>query len=164
MIFGYSQEVRIAALEMYEEGLSSYKVAEIIGCSRPTVCNWLRDASVERRGLQANPDVLGRFWSKVDMSGDCWLWRAGCDKNGYGKFWVNGKTVRAIRFVYEWAYGEAPEDLFVCHTCDTPACVRPDHLWLGTSQENTLDCLQKGKYNVNSWRFLNFLGGTNARS
>lgn len=90
-----------------------------------------------------------RFWAKVDKSGDCWLWTAFTLK-GYGKFSlsrVDGvqKNLRAHRMSWELHFGEIPEGLSVLHSCDTPGCVRPDHLFLGTHQDNMDDKVLKNR-------------------
>lgn len=76
---------------------------------------------------------------KVRSDG-CWIWKKGRDKNGYGKFL---ETQRAHRFSYEAFIGAIPTGMLVCHTCDNPSCVNPDHLWIGTSQENQKDKMLK---------------------
>lgn len=81
-----------------------------------------------------------RFWSKVEKSNGCWLWKAGKNEHGYGILGVKHHPVRAHRISYRLHFGEIPKGLFVCHHCDTPACVRPDHLYLGTQFENMRDC------------------------
>jgi len=88
-----------------------------------------------------------RFWGKVKKSSGCWEWEAGCHKHGlpYGKFYTNGKTMVAHRVAYELTYGPVPDGLFVCHKCDNPRCVRPDHLFLGTPKDNTRDRDLKGR-------------------
>lgn len=90
-----------------------------------------------------------RFWPKVDRSGGtnaCWLWLAST-KKGYGQLWVRelGRAALAHRISYELNIGEIPNGLFVCHTCDNPTCVNPNHLFLGTEEDNNRDCYSKGR-------------------
>lgn len=86
-----------------------------------------------------------RFWTFVDKSGDCWNWTALKNDQGYGKFVIRNKQIFAHRFSYQLANGVIPEGLFVCHHCDNPSCVRPSHLFVGTIQDNTADCVAKGR-------------------
>lgn len=91
------------------------------------------------------------FWAKVDKSGTCWLWHGTLSANGYGKVTRRGegkRTVSAHRFSYQLAHGSIPKGKFVCHKCDMPACVRPDHLFLGTNRQNVLDAKKKGRLAV----------------
>jgi len=88
-----------------------------------------------------------RFWDKVDKSGDCWLWTASDDgKRGYGKISVGNKMHYAHRLAYEAHVGPIPKGLCVLHKCDTPKCVNPDHLFLGTIADNNRDRDQKGRH------------------
>jgi hypothetical protein len=87
------------------------------------------------------------FWRNVsrDISG-CWLWLSNRKSvGGYGILRVRGTQTMAHRYAYELTHGPIPEGLFVCHKCDVPACVNPDHLFLGTALDNTIDMIGKGR-------------------
>lgn len=93
-------------------------------------------------------DWLPRFWAKVNKTDGCWLWTASTVKFGYGQFGVS-KTIHknTHRLSWEIHHGPIPVGMSVCHSCDVPACVNPDHLFLGTQRDNVLDCIAKGRSN-----------------
>jgi len=76
----------------------------------------------------------------------CWIWIGYTDrKMGYGMFWLDGTMRLSHRVAYEAAYGKIHDGMHVCHSCDTPSCVNPDHLWLGTNADNVADKIAKGR-------------------
>lgn len=83
-------------------------------------------------------DPEKRFWSKVEKTDTCWLWKAGKDPFGYGAHWFNGKKVNAHRYSYQICVGEVPSGLVLDHLCRVPACVNPKHLEPVTQKENVL--------------------------
>jgi hypothetical protein len=85
------------------------------------------------------------FWLKVDRSGDCWLWQAAKRPAGYGTYYVDRVPMLAHRVAWELTYGPIPHRLFVCHSCDVPSCVRPEHLFLGSARANAMDAGRKGR-------------------
>lgn len=92
--------------------------------------------------------VMERFTEKyipITESG-CWIWTANTHKQGYGKLNVNGKQEPAHRTAYKLYKGEIPENMMVCHSCDIPECVNPDHLFLGTALDNMRDKISKGRH------------------
>jgi hypothetical protein len=92
-----------------------------------------------------------RFWEKVDKSAGqrgCWLWTGATGNFGYGVIGRgrrNDGVARAHVLSYEWAHGALAAGMVVCHACDTPACVRPDHLFAAPQLANIADMNRKGR-------------------
>ncbi len=86
-----------------------------------------------------------RFWSKVDKSNECWIWMGSLASTrrghkGYGNFTIaKGKSALAHRFAYELTYGPIPKGMYICHRCNDSHCVNPEHLYVGTPQDNVND-------------------------
>lgn len=83
----------------------------------------------------------------ISENGGCWLWHGGKMSHGYGTFSTNipGETKLAHRISYMIHRGPIPDGMCVCHTCDNPMCVNPDHLFIGTQRDNTDDRDRKGR-------------------
>jgi hypothetical protein len=125
-------------------------ISAAIGCSRQTVSNVLRKMGVKT--FRVRPDIETRFWQFVEVKGenDCWLWQGSHNGNGYGElsqYALNHtiKPMRAHRLSWEIHNGDIPDGMCVCHHCDTPRCVNPNHLFLGTHKDNMHDASVKGR-------------------
>lgn len=90
-----------------------------------------------------------RFLAKFKQGSpdECWEWKGAKITSGYGLAWAERKKITAHRLSYQIFKGEIPKSLCVCHACDNPLCVNPNHLWLGTHKDNMQDCFKKGKLN-----------------
>ena len=101
---------------------------------------------VPLRASWIDPFDAVRFWSKVERLGDeCWLWKGSLTTLGYGRIKILGKIYAAHRLAYAITYGMISRQECVCHKCDNPPCVNPDHLFVGTIGDNNRDRHSKGR-------------------
>ncbi len=104
----------------------------------------MKNTRVGTKGF-ISTDLRERFFAKVAKGDGCWLWTGATDAR-YGTIWANGKNRKAHIVSYELHVGAVPPGLEVMHKCDTPRCVNPDHLTVGTHADNLRDCVAKGRH------------------
>ena len=129
-------------------------------CERDAVCKSYCDKHyrrVLRRGdvndygsrKVAEGDAIERFHQKYEINeSGCWMWTGGTRPNSkgvpYPRHWTDDfKSIGAHRFSFQLAHGEIPQGMYICHKCDTPLCVNPDHLFCGSHQDNMRDMVAK---------------------
>jgi len=93
-------------------------------------------------------DLIDRFWGNVNKTDFCWEWTGLKNIGGYGTITVGKRQIVAHRVSFVLAYGKIKKGNLICHRCDNPKCVRPDHLFQGTHSDNAKDAYAKGRLNI----------------
>src|ERR1022692_1261244 len=88
-----------------------------------------------------------RIEKYIQKTDTCWLWTGAKNESGYGVIWDISRKANAFahRAMYELSVQLIPEGMFLCHHCDVPSCVRPEHLFIGTPKDNSIDSSHKGR-------------------
>jgi len=123
----------------------------ICECGQITICSAQHLSLKQKRSCgkcdklnkETLEEFLPEFKKNIIENNNCWEWM-GRKARGYGVLWAQ-KMIKAHRFSYLFYKGQIPKNKIVCHSCDNPSCVNPNHLWLGTHKENAEDRDKKGR-------------------
>ena len=96
--------------------------------------------------LMTVPERVASIKNRTRLDGQCWTYLGAKNEFGYAQTYYRGQRWMVHRLMYSLLVGPIPTGADLCHTCDNPACVNPDHLWPGTRQENMIDCVEKGRH------------------
>jgi hypothetical protein len=109
-----------------------------------------RHGTLDAKRFVSEGDDIQRFLDKINKTDSCWIWTGGTRPNGknvlYGRHHLSvGKSIGAHRFSYELFVGKIPDGQYICHACDVPLCVNPEHLFTGTHLDNMRDMKRKNR-------------------
>ena len=134
--------------------MMNQRICSVDGCERPYYARgwcsmhrhrWLKHGDPLKTDHYKTPQLSFEARTMPEPNSGCLIWTGSLLSDGYGQIAVNGKMMRAHRFSWEESNGPIPEGIYVLHTCDNRVCVNPDHLFLGTQQDNMDDMVRKGR-------------------
>lgn len=123
-----------------------------LNCKKSTLPNRkicpMHTARISRTGNERliQFTIKERFLMQIHLTNKnkCWEWR-GYKQKGYGRFLLNGKKILAHRASFIIFFGKIKNGMYICHKCDNPSCVNPNHLYAGTPKQNALDSLYRNR-------------------
>lgn len=131
----------VAVKELFRSGNSIEQIAHQIG--RTSIAVYQKTCELHVREKKT---TLERIMSRVDTSSGCWEWTGTRLPAGYGRISVNGRHTYVHRLMWDLTHGAIPNGMFVCHQCDNPRCVNPDHLFVATQKDNLADMRTKERH------------------
>ncbi|HHQ8913236.1 TPA: HNH endonuclease [Bacillus cereus] len=120
-------------------------------CKKKQYCKGMCKAHYNKFYLYGDPHYNGRIHRRKHIEFD--VKGNGCfectshtlNSGGYAEYWFNRKKYVMTRYIYQECFGDIPDELMVRHKCDNPKCINPEHLELGTSQDNVDDMVNRGR-------------------
>lgn len=141
----YKKRARPVARVLYELNIGTIPNGMMIRRK----CRDIKCVNPNHLYLYDSTDIESRIMNSISISpSGCWNWQGAKNTDGYGQLRVNGRHQRVHRLSYTLFVGRIPGDLLIRHKCDNPACVNPQHLETGTTQDNVNDRCLRGRSNV----------------
>jgi hypothetical protein len=134
------------ACALYATGLSLRAVEAATGIGASAARKFVRDRGLSRHRLAFHPSLKDRLERGYEVAANgCWIWRGTINNAGYGITSDNGRKKLAHRAMRELVGRPIPPGMDACHSCDTPACINPDHIFAGSRADNMRDAARKGR-------------------